>query len=274
MQPVLDRELARHRDHGPALRGTDLGPVLAFARKLLAKEALTGAQLRAALADEFPQHSAAALAYACRNLVALVQVPPRGLWDRSGQVRVMTAEAWLDRALVTNPSIDDAVLRYFATFGPATVADVAAWSALTAMREVVDRVRGHLVVLRDERGRELFDIPDAPRPDPDIPAPPRFLPEYDNVLLSHADRTRFMSEERRRQLSAAGGPVHGSLLFDGAVIATWWLARDDATATLGIRHGERLSRRAMDAIDDEGLQLLALLQPDAHEHKIRYVALD
>lgn len=196
-QPVLDHELARHPQYGPALLGVDLDPVLVFARALLAERPRTGAELRVAMEERFPEHDGAALAYACRNLLAFVQVPPRGVWGRTAQVASTTAESWLGRPLATNPSIDEVVLRYLAALGPATVADVATWSRLTGLREVVDRLRPLLRTFRDERGRELVDLPDAPRPDPDTPAPPRFLPEFDNALLSHADRRRFVSEEQR-----------------------------------------------------------------------------
>ena len=144
-----------------------------------------------------------------------MQTPPRGLWKRSAQVTSTTAEAWLGRPLSSTPSIDDMALRYFAAFGPATVADLRTWSRLTGLREVVERLRPRLVAFRDDAGRELFDLPDAPRPDPETPAPVRFLPQYDNVLLSHADRSRFVD-------AGVSLPIgNGTVLVDGRVRATW-----------------------------------------------------
>ena len=271
MQPVLDRELARHGEHGAALRGADLGPVLDFAQALLGERALTGSQLRAALTQHFPQHDAAALAYMCRNMLTLVQVPPRGVWRCGGPVKTMTAEAWLGRTLVNRPSIDDVVLRYFAAYGPATVADVASWSGLTAMREVVDRLRPQLRAFRDERGRELFDLPSAPRPDADTAAPPRFLPEYDNVLLSHADRTRFFSDDDRRRLFAVDGPVHGAVLCEGSAIGTWWIDKNVHAGSVAccIRHVGRLTADARTAITKEAEKLLEFLDADAQDSDVR-----
>ena len=226
MQPVLDAELRRHREFGPALVGVDVEPVLAHVRDLLAQAPRSGAQLRAAIAERFPQHDAAALAYASRNLLAFVQVPPRGVWGRTMQVTSTTAEHWLGRPLAAGPSIDEVVLRYLRAFGPATVADVASWSRLTRMRAVVERLAPRLRVFRDERGRELYDLPDAPRPDPAVPAPVRFLPEYDNVLLSHADRARFVSATSRGRIGAtAARHIKGTVLVDGFVRATWRIER-------------------------------------------------
>jgi Winged helix DNA-binding domain len=275
MQPVLDRELARHPEYGPALAGVDLDAVLAFARPLLAERPQTGAELRAALEERFPDHDAAALAYACRCLLAFVQVPPRGVWGRAAQVTSTTAESWLGRPLASNPSIDDVVLRYLAAFGPATVADVAAWSRLTGLREVVGRLRSRLRTFRDEHGRELVDLPDAPRPDPDTPAPPRFLPEYDNVLLSHADRSRFVFAETRARLSSVPGPVHGSVLHDGFLCGIWRLDRDrdSGGATLVVNLVERLPKRATAAVTAEGRRFLRFVSADADTHDVRFVAL-
>jgi winged helix DNA-binding protein len=276
MQPVLDAELARHREFSPLLHGVDLAPVLAYARAALGRRPLSGTELRAMLAKRFPERDAAALGYACRNLLALVQVPPRGLWGHAAQVRSTTVESWLGRALATRPSLDPVVLRYFGAFGPAAVADVAAWSRLTGLRSVVDRLRPRLRSFRDERGRELFDLPDAPRPDPDTPAPPRFLPEYDNVLLSHDDRSRFVPNQARTQLSGVRGRIHGSVLHDGLVCGVWRLDRERTSgrATLVVTHVTRLSTRARTAVAAEGRRLLRLVAADASEHEVRLLAVD
>jgi DNA glycosylase AlkZ-like len=277
MQPVLDAELARHPAYAPALRGVDLDAVLGFARPLLAERARTGPELRAALAERFPDHDPSALAYACRCLLAMVQVPPRGVWGRTARVTSTTAESWLGRPLASDTSIDDVVLRYLAAFGPATVADVAAWSRLTGFRAVVDRLRPRLRTFRDERGRELHDLPDAPRPDPGTPAPPRFLPEYDNALLSHADRSRFVPEELRGRLSGAfTGRVHGAVLLEGFLCGSWRLDRDgeSGSATLVVRHRARLTKRGAAALGAEGRRFLRFAAADAESHDVRFVAVD
>ncbi|HET6833617.1 MAG TPA: winged helix DNA-binding domain-containing protein [Acidimicrobiales bacterium] len=275
-QPVLDAELTRHRDHGPPLRGVDLDPVLDFARQVLAEQPLSNTELRAALAERFPELDAAALAYACRCKLGLVQAPPRGVWGRSGQVKVTTVESWLGRPLASDPPIDEVIMRYFAAFGPAAVADVATWSRLTGLREVVDRLRPRLRPFRDERGRELFDVQDAPRPDPDTPAPPRFLPEYDNVLLSHDDRSRFFppDDRVRARLFGADRRVSGSVLHDGFGCGTWRLEhdRDGGAAAIVVDHAVRLNQRARSAVATEGRRLMRLLAPDAGGHDVRFVA--
>jgi hypothetical protein len=267
MQPVLDAELARHSEFAPSLRGVDLGPVLAYARQVLAAEPRSGRELRAALAERFPEEVAAALAYACRNHLALVQVPPRGLWGRSAQVRTTTVEAWLGRPLAARPRLEDVVLRYFAAFGPATVADVAAWCRLTGLRPVVERLRPKLRTFRDERGRELFDLPCAPRPDPDTPAPTRFLPEYDNVLLGYADRSRFHVARERPAL--VEGRIRGTVLHDGVVVGVWRLERgSDGSVDLLVQHVVPFSKRVSAAVTAEGRRYLRFVAPDAARREV------
>jgi hypothetical protein len=267
MQPVLDAEIARHPEFAPLLRGLDVEPALAYARELYAERPRTGAQLRDALAARFPHADARALAYACRCKLACVQVPPRGLWGASAQVTNSTAESWLGRPLVAKPSLDAVVLRYLGAFGPASVADVTTWSRLTGLREVVERLRPQLSTFRDERGRVLFDVPDAPRPDPGTSAPVRFLPEYDNVLLSHADRSRVVSPGTRARLSGAAGIGSGGVLHDGFLCGFWRLERP---ATLLVTHAG-LTKRAAASVSAEGSRLLRFLVPDAAERGVRLV---
>jgi len=274
-QPVLDAELARHPDYGPALRGVDLEPVLDFGREALAGQPLSNTELRAAMATKFPDLDAAALAYACRCKLGLVQAPPRGVWGRRSQVKVVTVEAWLGRPLVADPPVDEVVMRYFAAFGPAAVADVATWSRLTGLREVVDRLRPRLRTFRDERGRELFDVEDGVRPDADTPAPPRFLPEYDNVLLSHKDRSRFIPEDGARAGPfGADRKVSGAVLHDGMVCGTWRMDGDrDGAQRLVVDHVGRLNQRARSAVAAEGRRLLRFLAPGAGRYDVGFAAL-
>jgi hypothetical protein len=174
------------------------------------------------------------------------------------------------------------VRRYLAAFGPATVADVAAWSGLTGLRAVVDRLRPELVTFRDERGRELVDVPDGLRPDPDVPAPPRFLPQYDNALLGHADRSRLIDDDVRRRLAAdaeslPGGGFRGSLLVDGKCRAGWRLLppASDAAAVVEVRHVGPLADGVTDDVVAEGVRLAALLAPDAGDAvDVRVVPVD
>jgi hypothetical protein len=265
-QPVLDAELARHAEFAPHLVGVDLEPALAVGRAFLAEQPATGRTLRAVLAERFPDLHAGALAYACRCLLPLVQVPPRGVWGRTLQVTLTPLDTWVGRPLAEDPSLEDVVLRYLAAFGPATVADVATWSRLTRLRPVVERLRPQLRPFRDERGRELLDLPDAPRPDPDTPAPVRVLPQYDNVLLSHADRTRFGGDEARRVLGAAG-PYKGTALVDGQVGAVWHIEG----ATMVVEHAP-LARRATAALEAEAGRAVRFLRPEATGHDVRLVA--
>jgi hypothetical protein len=181
----------------------------------------------------------------------MAQVPPRGLWGQKGQVRTTPLDVWVGRPIDPSPALDDVVLRYLAAFGPSSVADVAAWCRLTGMREVVDRVAPQLRPFRNEAGRELWDLPDAPRPDPDTPAPVRFLPEYDNVLLSHADRERFGG----RPGLEVPPPVKGTVLVDGVVRAVWHPGDPGVVVrTLG-----SLPKKAVASVTAEGRRLLRFL---------------
>jgi hypothetical protein len=273
MQPVLDAELSRHSEYKSHVADLDMTPVLEFAHPLLAETPMSGRLLRTALAERFPDEHAAALAYACRCLIPLVQVPPRGVWGKTLQVTSAPLDAWVGRPIATDASLDDAVLRYLAAFGPATVADVSSWSRLTGMREVVERIRPALRSFRNEKGQELFDLPDAPRPDPDVDAPVRFLPEYDNVLLSHADRSRFGSSEQQA-FAKALGDFKGSVLADGQVKAIWRFDLDRRTkhAVLTVEH-LKIPKRSRTAMEREADRVAAFWIPRAESRDVRLLEL-
>ncbi|HEX2064183.1 MAG TPA: winged helix DNA-binding domain-containing protein, partial [Acidimicrobiales bacterium] len=161
-QPVMDRDLRTNATYSPPLDGIDLAELSRLARATVEAEPSTARQLGAVLAERWPGPEPAALAYAARNLLPLVQVPPRAVWGMSGQTTYTTLECWVGRPLDPDPSLDAMVMRYLGAFGPATAADVQVWSGLTRLREVMDGLRPTLRALVDEDGRELLDLPDAP----------------------------------------------------------------------------------------------------------------
>ncbi|WP_369389914.1 winged helix DNA-binding domain-containing protein [Streptomyces sp. CG1] len=270
-QPALDRDL---RASGSAAHTADL-PVPALAeeaRAALAQRPLTTKELGAALHERWPGVEARHLAYAARALLPLVQVPPRGIWGVGGQTRYATAESWLGEPLAVRPSLEDMVLRYLAAFGPATVKDVQTWSGLTRLRTVIDGLRPRLRVARDTNGNELFDIPGAPLPAPDAPVPVRFLPEFDNILLSHADRDRIISARDRARIFTRNGIVRATILVDGFVRGTWRIDRDGAMATLLIEPFAALAEADRAALAEEGARLLGFAAADADSHDVRIAA--
>jgi hypothetical protein len=199
-------------------------------------------------------------------VVPLIQAPPRGIWGVNTRPALTSAEAWLGPRPDTDPAPDDVVMRYLAAFGPATVADVQAWSRLTRLRPVVERLRPQLRSFRDERGRELFDVPGAPLPDPDTPAPPRFLPDFDNVLIGHTDRNRIYTDADRKRIGI-GTPT---VLVDGFVRATWKVARKREAATLVIEPFTRLSRKDVAAVTEEGMRLLRIVAEHTLTHDVEF----
>jgi Winged helix DNA-binding domain len=225
----------------------------------LAGTPITRVQLGRLLGERFPGVAEEALAYAFTYLEPAVQPPPRGVWGRRGPVLWQTFRGWLGVDADEPLSIDDVVLRYLAAFGPASVADLRVWSGLSGLREVTDRLAPTLRVFIDEQGRQLLDLPEAPRPDGDIPDPVRFLPEYDNVLLSHDDRSRFIPDGRRVPLPPGTGARAGTVLIDGDFRATWTAAVNDEGVVLSVRASPRLSSRQADEVDAEGGRLLGLI---------------
>ena len=251
------------------LGGLDLEEVLAAGRALLAERPRTSNEIGRALAERWPGRDVQSLGYAVRALVPAVQVPPRGLWRGSGKPVLDTAEHWLGARLDPDFTVDELVVRYLAAFGPASVKDMAVWSWLTGLREVVERLRPRLRTFRDQAGRELFDVPDGALPDPETPAPVRLLPEFDNLLLSHDDRSRVTEPAYR------GRPwLRGSVLVDGFVAGTWRADTKDGTTTLRSGPYRELTEAELSEVEEEATRLLALLAADTVERRVEFVDLD
>ncbi|MFD8703024.1 winged helix DNA-binding domain-containing protein [Kitasatospora sp. NPDC059648] len=252
LQPVLDQAL--RTTYGKRLAGLDLAALATEARALVEEEPRTFQRLGALLAATRPDRDPAALAQAARCLLPLVQVPPRGLWGRGGPAAHTTAEAWLGRPLDPAPPPDGLVLRYLAAFGPAGAADLGKWSGLTGLGPVLRRLAPRLLTFRDEQGRLLYDLPQAPRPEPDAPAPVRLLAPFDNLLLSHADRNRVLPEEYKGRVMTRNGLVLGTLLVDGLVAGTWRLTGEQEAV---VQPFVRLARADREAAEAEAHRVLA-----------------
>jgi len=255
-------------NYARTLTGVDLDALAAQAAALLAKRPLTRAQLARDLAAAWPAAEPMSLAYAVTYLVPVVQVPPRGIWGKNAQATWTTAESWLAGPIgPANPEVvDDLVLRYLAAFGPATVADIQTWSGLTRLREVTDRLE--LRAYQGPDGAELLDLPDMELPLEDVPAPPRFLPEYDNLLLSHADRRRVIPHAHPVPLWPGNGATQGTLLIDGVWDAIWKITAEALTIT----SFRRLTAPEESAITDEAAKLLTFTSPAAPTRPIRFTS--
>src|SRR5215207_6797598 len=267
LQPMLDRSCRSRWAKGTA--GIDEAVLLKAGRALLVEQPRTITEIRALLAKRWPKHDPLALSYSIQMMLPLVHVPPRGTWGRGGAVPATLAESWLRRPLSDDQSPDELIVRYLGAFGPATVADVQEWSGLTRLKTAMERLRPQLRTFRDEAGKELFDLPDGPLPDPDVPAPPRFLPEYDNIVLGHADRRRMLSDELRKALWTKNGLL-ASALVDGTVAATWKIVRDRKRATLTIDPLRRIARKDRAALAEEAERLLAFTDPEVTVRDVRF----
>ena len=250
------------------LPDVDLAELAAAGQPLFEQEPLTASEAGRALVGRWPGAAARDLGDALTSLVPLVQVPPRGIWGQIGRARNTTLEAWLGRPPEQPASHDELVLRYLAAYGPAASADIRAWSGLSGLRDPIDRLRPSLRVYRDERGRELLDVPDGRLPDPEVPAPPRFLPAFDNAVLAFDDRTRII-DDAHRGLSVEGARF---VLLDGRAAATWTVVPGRDATTLRIATFSRLLPEHQDAIAAEGERLLAFLTDGAAEIRVEVIA--
>ncbi len=250
VQSVMDQRMRAL--FGRQLEGVDLERLAQRGRALVEQQPRSLGDVGRELADECPGIEPSVLGNALAALVPLVQVPPRGLWGRNGRAVQTSAERWIGRPLEPVAPPDLLLLRYLAAFGPATIEDMAKWSGLRGVRCAVERLRPHLRSFVDDHGHELLDVLDGSLPDPDTPAPVRFLPECDNAVLAHADRSRIVGEGHKRLVTA-----HKTFLVDGFVSGTWKVIHGSRTDTLVITPIAPISREDRLAVAEEGAQLLA-----------------
>ncbi|GGL18708.1 hypothetical protein Sme01_47960 [Sphaerisporangium melleum] len=275
---TADDALAWRARHGMMLRrrvlgayrreldGVDLDELAAAGRAVMADgRPRSMGELARALADRWPAPGHRALGeMLVAALLPMVQLPPRGLWRTRAGVRNALLSSWLGREIDppaaggSDPVGQALVRRYLAAFGPAATADLRAWCGLAGLPAAVAAIREELLAFRDERGRELLDLPDAPRPDPGTPAPVRFLPAFDNALLGYHDRDRIV-DDAHRGLSVAGARV---VLVDGRVAATWTGAAGTDAGTVTVTPLRRLSRSEHADVTEEAQALASFLSGD------------
>lgn len=245
LQPALARIA-----EGLAKKSVDVAGVCATARTFFDEEPRPFDALRAV----FPPDDARMMAYMVRLHLPLLMVPDDSTWSYSPSAPFAVAETFL-KAKLKPASPRDFVLRYLAAFGPATPADFQNWSGLGDARPVFEELRPKLETFRDEKKRELFDLPKAPRPDEDTEAPVRFLPEFDSTLLGHADRSRIIADEHRPRVATKNLRILATFLVDGFVAGTWSIVKKK----LELAPFGKLDKRTRSALDEEGERLVAFL---------------
>ena len=273
VQPALEAGLqAILKDR---LDGMDMDAVTTRARTMLATRPQTFAELREQFLKADPKSDERAMGYSVRMLLPLVQVPDDGEpWAYSSQSSFALADKWLGKKVTTTHATPDPlILRYLAAYGPATAADFQAWSGVSreAARTAFERLRPKLRTFRDEGGKELFDLPDAPRPSADVPAPVRFIPEFDNLIAARADG-RIVARHHRPRIFLSALRIAATVLVDGVAVATWKLDSTKKAATITIDPFGKLSAKARKDIQSEAEDLVRFAEPDAKAHQVTFTS--
>jgi hypothetical protein len=271
IQPVLEagmQAILKER-----LDGIDLTALMKQVRKMLDREPLTFAAIREEFLRADPKADERAMGYAVRMLLPLVQVPVEGqAWAFPSQACFAPAEQWLGKPIPSKAGQPDALLlRYLEGYGPASADDMRAWAGLSrvAVKEAVDRLRPKLIVFRDAGGkRELFDLPDAPRPDGDAPSPVRLIPEYDNVITTRADE-RFVAKADRPRVFLSALRIAATVLVDGFAAGVWKLDATKKAATLTIEPFKPFAARVKKEVEAEAEAMLKFAEPEARAHEVR-----
>lgn len=254
------------------VKDLDTAAVLKVAREFILKQPRTFTEVRDALIQRFPQGDERAMGYFVRTHLPLVMVPDESEWGFPGDSAFALAEERLGKPIAKTEQTHELILRYLAAFGPATAADVQAWSGLAAIKPVLDSLRPRLKVFRDEKKRELFDHPEAPRPEEDTPAPVRFIADFDNLILSHKERGRIIADEHRPRVTTRNLLVLPTFLVDGFVAGTWKVERMKKNAVLTLSPFRKLGSRHKAELEAEGKSLARFVERETEKIEVRFAA--
>jgi hypothetical protein len=268
-QPMLDAGITGVLKERAS--GLDVAGLVGDVRAFLGDGARTFEDIRDHLVALRPGSDERAMGYAVRLSLPLVQVPEAGCdWGYPGTSAFAVAERWLGAPIAGGADAAALVVRYLAAFGPATAADAQRWSGLADLRPAFEALRPKLRTFRDERGRELFDLPGAPRPDADTPAPVRFLPDFDNLVLGHDDRRRVIDDEHRKAIATANLQIKPTFLVDGRVAGSWKITATAKLATLALTPFVAIAKAARRDLEAEGETLLGFVEPGVARRAITF----
>lgn len=255
LRSLHTRDLHAHFANQPS-SSLEQARLIARMRAFVREKPRTNVELRAKLAELVPTMSERLL-YKVRISLALIQVFPGGAWGVGGSPAYTEATTWLGRSFVSEAEgLRSLIVSYLAAFGPASVKDLQAWSGLTRLQPTVEALRAELVTFRDEQGRELFDVPGAPLPSAAVPAPVRFLPDFDNLVLGHQDRQRIIADQYRPLVFPGNSMVLPTFLVDGFVQGVWAIERMATGAKLLIQPFEPLTNPVRQELREEGERLM------------------
>jgi len=271
VQPVLDR-MWKSAFGNRRFGANDIGAVHRAGVALLDQGPMTGGALGKALTAQFPDGEPLAKSVLLQVKEILVQIPPTRIWG-SGHAPILTRlENWVPPPYPGPLDLGDLVRRYLRAYGPATIADMQAWSGLTRLGDAFTAIREELVAYEAEDGRTLFDLADASLPEPDVSAPPRFLPLFDNVYLGYADRRRLLvpGDEARLNILNEYTPA---VLVDGRIRAGWAISVKRDVVRLEISPYHPLRKKDLPALERKGLAFLTFMQPDAASRSVEILPL-
>lgn len=272
---VVERDMANWRDR---YKGLDIEMVKAAVRELLGDGAArTAKEIGEELRPQFPKVHREGLSHCARIHVPVVMTPTDHRLGYSRPPKLMLAESWLGRELApaTPAAKTELIRRGIAAIGPASAADLRTWSGMTGVKEALEPLLPELLEFRDERGRTLYDLPEAPRPRASTAAPVRFLGEFDNVALSHTDRARIVDPDDAKLFNfSKNGRRAFTILIDGYVRASWQVERKKDAARIRLMPFHKEPKATLDAVAAEGEALLQFIEPDAATYEVEFARTD